>query len=62
MPIRLPEWITIGTVPRAYVGCWLWAHVGCEQILFYANGKVAQHDRLFWKSQWRDPLHPARSV
>ncbi len=47
------------SVPRAYVGCWLWAHVGCEQIRLYASDrKVSQHDRLFWKSQWQiDPLH-----
>ena len=47
------------SVPRAYVGCWLWAHVGCEQMLLYASDrKVSQHDRLFWKSQWQiDPLH-----
>ena len=47
------------SVPRAHVGCWLWAHVGCDQILLYSKDrKVAQHDRVFWKSQWQiDPLH-----
>ena len=35
------------------------AHVGCDQILLYANDrKVSQHDRVFSKSQWQiDPLH-----
>ena len=47
------------SVPRAHVGCWLWAHVGCDQILLYANDrKVSQHDRVFSKSPWQiDPLH-----
>ena len=35
------------------------AHVGCDQILLYANDrKVSQHDRVFSKSPWQiDPLH-----
>ena len=47
------------SVPRAHVGCWLWAHVGCDQILLYADDrKVSQHDRVFSKSPWQiDPLH-----
>lgn len=47
------------SVPRAYVGRWLWAHIGCDQICFYADHKrVAKHARLFTNGQWQlDPLH-----
>jgi hypothetical protein len=47
------------SVPRAYVGRWLWAHIGCEKVAVYAQDrKVAEHDRVFSNSQWQiDPLH-----
>jgi transposase len=47
------------SVPTAYVGRWLWAHVGCEQVSFYADQqKVAEHPRVFSNCKWQiDPLH-----
>jgi len=47
------------SVPTAYVGRRLWAHVGCEQVSFYADQKkVAEHPRVFGNSKWQiDPLH-----
>jgi len=47
------------SVPRAYVGRWLWAHVGCDRIGFYADQKqIADHGRLFTNEHWQlDPLH-----
>lgn len=47
------------SVPTRYVGRWLWAHVGCEQIVLYSDQqKVAEHPRLFGNSKWQiDPLH-----
>ncbi|MDA2931032.1 hypothetical protein MYX84_13985 [Acidobacteria bacterium AH-259-O06] len=47
------------SVPRAYVGRWLWAHVGCQKVAVYADQKkVAEHPRIFGNSKWQlDPLH-----
>jgi len=47
------------SVPTAYVGRWLWAHVGCDRVTFYADRKVvAEHARVFGNSKWQiDPLH-----
>ena len=47
------------SVPTAYVGRRLWAHIGCDRVSFYADQKkVAEHDRAFGHSDWRiDPLH-----
>jgi hypothetical protein len=47
------------SVPTAYVGRRLWAHVGCDQVSFYADQKkVAEHPRVFGNSKWQiDPLH-----
>ena len=47
------------SVPTAYVGRWLWAHVGCDKVGFYAEQrKVAEHPRLFGNSKWQiDPQH-----
>ena len=47
------------SVPRAYVGRWLWAHVGCDRVRFYTDQKqVAQHGRIFFHNHWQlDPLH-----
>ena len=47
------------SVPTAYVGRRLWAHIGCDLVSFYADQKkVAEHDRAFGHSDWRiDPLH-----
>ena len=47
------------SVPTAYVGRWLQAHMGCDRVCFYADHKlVADHARLFGNSKWQiDPLH-----
>ena len=47
------------SVPRAWVGCWVWAQVSCWKISVYANGRrIACHERLFSNTQWQiDPLH-----
>lgn len=47
------------SVPTAYVGRWLWAHVGCHQVALYADqAQVARHRRIFGNSKWQiDPLH-----
>ena len=47
------------SVPTAYVGRRLWAHIGCDRVSFYADQKkVAEHARAFGHSDWRiDPLH-----
>jgi transposase len=47
------------SVPSAYVGRWLWAHVGCEQVTLYSEQKrVAEHERVFSNGKWQlDPLH-----
>lgn len=47
------------SVPRAWVGRKLIAHVGCEAVALYAQGRqVARHPRLFSNSKWQlDPLH-----
>jgi transposase len=47
------------SVPTAYVGRRLWAHIDCDRISLYAEQKkVADHPRIFGKSRWQiDPLH-----
>ena len=47
------------SVPTAYVGRRLWAHIGCDRVSFYADQKeVADHTRAFGHSRWQiDPLH-----
>ncbi len=47
------------SVPRAWVGRWVWAHVGCWKVSVYAaDRRLAEHDRLFSAGQWQiDPLH-----
>ncbi len=47
------------SVPTAYVGRRLWAHIGCDRVRFYADQKkVAEHSRAFGHSDWRiDPMH-----
>lgn len=47
------------SVPTAYVGRWLWAHVGCDRVALYADARqVAEHPRVFGIGQWQlDPLH-----
>jgi transposase len=47
------------SVPTAYVGRWVWAHVGCDRVALYADARqVAAHPRVFGIGQWQlDPLH-----
>jgi hypothetical protein len=47
------------SVPTAYVGHRLWAHIGCDRVSLYAwQKKVAEHTRAFGHSHWQiDPLH-----
>jgi transposase len=47
------------SVPRACVGRWIWAHLGCCEVTLYAEDrKVAEHPRLFSNTHWQlDPLH-----
>jgi transposase len=47
------------SVPTAYVGRWLEAHMGCDRVRLFADHKlVADHARLFGNSKWQiDPLH-----
>jgi transposase len=47
------------SVPTAYVGRWIEAHLGCDRVRFFADHKlVADHARLFGNSKWQvDPLH-----
>jgi hypothetical protein len=47
------------SVPRAYVGRWLWARIGCEKVRVYSQQKqVAEHVRVFSAGKWQlDPLH-----
>lgn len=47
------------SVPTAYVGRRLWAHIGCDRVSLYADQKkVADHPRVFGKWKWQiDPLH-----
>ena len=46
-------------VPGAYVGRWLRAHVGCDQVEIYLQDrKVVEHERIFANSKWQiDPRH-----
>jgi hypothetical protein len=47
------------SVPSAHVGRELWAHIDCDRIRIYADGKeIADHPRLFSNSKWQiDPQH-----
>jgi len=47
------------SVPGAWVGRWVWAHVGCEQVELYGDGKrIAGHPRAFSNGKWQlDPQH-----
>ena len=47
------------SVPSAHVGRQLWAHIECDLIRIYADGKeIANHPRLFGNSKWQiDPQH-----
>jgi transposase len=47
------------SVPTAYVGRKLWAHIDCDRVSFYADQKkVADHPRVFGNCKWQiDPLH-----
>ena len=47
------------SVPRAYVGRWLWADVGCDGVdLYVQDRKVSSHERIFSEGKWQlDPLH-----
>jgi transposase len=47
------------SVPSAYVGRKLWAHIDCDRVRVYADRKiVADHPRLFSNSKWQiDPQH-----
>ena len=47
------------SVPTAYVGRWVWAHVDCDRIRIYCDQKkIADHPRLFSNSKWQiDPQH-----
>jgi len=47
------------SVPTAYVGRWVWAHVDCDRIRIYCDQKkIADHPRLFNNSKWQiDPQH-----
>lgn len=47
------------SVPSAYVGRWVWAHIGSDTVRIYADqGKIADHARVFSNSKWQiDPQH-----
>ncbi len=47
------------SVPSSYVGRKLWAHIDCDRVRIYADGKmIAEHPRLFGNSRWQiDPHH-----
>jgi hypothetical protein len=47
------------SVPRAYVGRWVWAHVSCWGVeVFAEDRKMAEHERVFANCKWQiDPLH-----
>ena len=65
VPVRISRYQTAQvdrnrySVPTAYVGRRLWAHVGCWTVSLYdGNRKIAEHLRVFWNSKWQiDPLH-----
>jgi len=65
LPVRISRYQTAQvdrnrySVPTAWVGCKLWAHVGCWAVSLYdGNRKVAEHLRVFGNSKWQiDPLH-----
>ena len=47
------------SVPRAYVGRWVWAHVSCWKVKVFAeNRNIGEHQRVFTNCKWQlDPLH-----
>ncbi len=47
------------SVPSSHVGRKVWAHMGCDRIGIYADGKqIADHPRLFGNSKWQiEPQH-----
>jgi hypothetical protein len=47
------------SVPTAYVGRQLWAHIDCDRVSVYADQKmVADHPRVFGNCKWQiDPQH-----
>ena len=47
------------SVPRAYVGRWVWAHVSCWQVeVFAEDRKIGEHERVFSNCKWKiGPLH-----
>jgi transposase len=47
------------SVPTAYVGRRLWAHIDCDRVRLYADQKkVADHRRIFGTYKWQiDPQH-----
>jgi transposase len=47
------------SVPSAYVGRKVWAHIDCDRVRIYVDRKtIADHPRLFNNSQWQiDPQH-----
>jgi transposase len=47
------------SVPSAYVGRWVWVHVGCDTVHIYADQKrIAEHPRIFNNSKWQiNPQH-----
>jgi hypothetical protein len=47
------------SVPSAYVGRNVWAHIDCDRIKIHADGKeIADHARLFNNSKWQiNPQH-----
>lgn len=65
VPVRISRYQTAQvdrnrySVPTAYVGRRLWAHVGCWTVSLYdGNRKIAEHLRVFGNSKWQiDPLH-----
>ena len=47
------------SVPRAYVGRWVWAHVSCWQVRVFAEDrKIGEHEQVFANCKWKlNPLH-----
>ena len=43
------------SVPRAYVGRWVWAHVSCWQVeVFAEDRKIGEHERVVFQLQVED--------
>ncbi|RPJ39723.1 MAG: IS21 family transposase [Deltaproteobacteria bacterium] len=65
VPVRISRYQTAQvdrnrySVPTAYVGRRLWAHVGCWTVSLYdGTRKIVEHLRVFGNSKWQiDPLH-----